>query len=72
MLNFRKKFSQDENSQYAKLVLDAINALGLYSLRTQDKWQIVNYTGLDPWQIDAGISAIDEGVLNATLSGYRL
>lgn len=71
MLNFRKKFSQ-ENLQYAEQVLEAINALGLFALRVQDKWQIVNYTGLDPWQVDAGINAIDEERLNATLSGYRL
>jgi len=78
MSNFRKKFSLNlrkkkisQNEDYASQVLDAINALGLFALRVQDKWQIVNYTGLDPWQVDEGIVAIDNDLLNATLQGYR-
>lgn len=68
-----RRFAQDDSTnEYARLVLDAINALGIYTLRAQDKWQIVDYTDLDPWQVDAGINAIDPDLLEKTLLGYRI
>lgn len=58
-----------KTSAYESEVLEAINALGLFALRQQDKWQIVNYTGLDPYQVDEGLSTIDPDLLDATLQG---